>query len=222
MAEPGKVMLYARKQEIVTGCRSRWRGFTMVELLIAIVLIGILTTIATSSMRDWAISNDVNATAGAVESAFDEARQAAISRGRPVVMRPGSFTGSGLAVDSNQGWEQGFVFFTNISDASGTTFAFDTGDEELGVVQPPARSWIVVKNGKVNAAQILFLPNGMSGFASTNSQFISGSGTVTVNICGKNGKDYYIKTLTVTSTGASSLSGKDLYGQNTIPDECKK
>ena len=94
MAEPGKVMLYTRKQRGFACYRLRSRGFTMVELLITIVLIGILTTIATSMMRDWAVSNDVNATAAAVESAFDQARQAAVSRGRPVLMMPRAITGN--------------------------------------------------------------------------------------------------------------------------------
>ena len=89
-----------------------------------------------------------------------------------------------------------------------------------------AKCRITVKNGSAVADMVIFLPNGMSGFVSTRNQFIQAEKNgkvkdVIVNICGRNGKDYYVKTLTVSSTGASSVNSKDSYGQATPPSECQ-
>ena len=114
-----------------------------------------------------------------------------------------------------------------VSIGYSTTFGtFDSGDEQLGVVQQPTRSRITVKNDSAVADMVIFLPNGMSGFVSTRNQFIQPEKNgkvkdVIVNICGRNGKDYYVKTFTVSSTGASSVNSKDSYGQATPPSECQ-
>lgn len=203
MAEPGKVMLYTRKQKGFAGYRLRSRGFTMVELLITIVLIGILTTIATSMMRDWAVSNDTNATAAAVESAFEQSRQAAVSRGRPVVMMPRMFSGNR--------WLS-IVYFVDV-DMNGT---LSNSDEILGEVAGSQRSTMDFGG----AASVLFLPNGMSGTASADNRFIAGNGEVVVTVCGRNGKDYYRREMTFSTTGNMTADNKDLYGQATPPTAC--
>ena len=208
MAEPGKVMLYARKQRGFACYRLRSRGFTMVELLITIVLIGILTTIATSMMRDWAVSNDVNATAAAVESAFDQARQAAVSRGRPVLMMPRAITGNR--------WK-GIVYFVD-TDMDG---ALTDNDEVLGEIAESQRSTVDVDG----ADAIIFLPNGMSGSASADYRFIDltdngNFGHIEVTVCGRNGKDYYRRLMTFTTTGSMSLQSQDFSGQANPPAAC--
>ena len=204
MAEPGKVMLYTRKQRGFAGYRLRSRGFTMVELLITIVLIGILTTIATSMMRDWAVSNDTNATAAAVESAFEQSRQAAVSRGRPVVMMPRMFSGNR--------WLS-IVYFVDV-DMNGT---LSNSDEILGEVAGSQRSTMDFGG----AASVLFLPNGMSGTASADNRFIAdGSGEVVVTVCGRNSNDYYRRIMTFTTTGNMELQSQDLSGQATPPAGC--
>lgn len=204
MAEPGKVMLYTRKQKGFAGYRLRSRGFTMVELLITIVLIGILTTIATSMMRDWAVSNDTNATAAAVESAFEQSRQAAVSRGRPVLMMPRASNGNR--------W-RGIVYFVD-TDMDG---ALANSDEILGEVAESQRS--TVDFGGADA--VLFLPNGMSGTASADNRFIAnGSGEVAVTVCGRNGRDYYQRVMNFSTTGNMNAQNQDLYGQANPPAGC--
>ena len=207
MAEPGKVMLYTRKRGGFSCYRLRSRGFTMVELLITIVLIGILTTIATSMMRDWAVSNDANATAAAVESAFEQARQAAVSRGRSVLMQP-------RVKKNNENRWKGIVFFIDTGTA---TAKLDAGDEILGEVAESDRSTVDFGG----ADSVIFLPNGMSGKGSSGDRFISAAdGTVKVTVCGRNGKDYYQRVMTFSTTGNLESENKDLYGQVTPPTGC--
>ena len=211
MAEPGKVMLYTRKRDGFASYRLRSRGFTMVELLITIVLIGILTTIATSMMRDWAVSNDTNATAAALESAFEQARQAAVSRGRPVIMQP-------RAVNGNR-W-RGIVYFVD-NNADGQ---LDANDEVLGEVAESQRS--TLNFGGVNAVNaVIFLPNGMSGTASDDNRFIDmtvagNNGRVVVTVCGRNGSDYYLRRRTFNTTGNMTVDNQDLSGQANPPAGC--
>ncbi len=210
MAEPGKVMLYTRKQRGFACYRLRSRGFTMVELLITIVLIGILTTIATSTMRDWAVSNDANATAAAIQSAFEQARQAAVSRGRPVLMMPRATINTGTR------W-RGIVYFVD-TDMDG---ALTDNDEVLGEIAESQRSTVDVDG----ADAIIFLPNGMSGSASADYRFIDLTdngyfGHIEVTVCGRNGKDYYRRLMTFTTTGSMSLQSQDFSGQANPPAAC--
>ena len=215
MAEPGKVMLYTRKQRgFACYRRLRSRGFTMVELLITIVLIGILTTIATSTMRDWAVSNDTSATAAAVESAFEQARQAAVSRGRPVLMMP--------RVKDGKRWK-GIVYFVD-TGAGGVPDGNLTDDDEiLGEVAESQRSTVDFDE---DVTAVLFLPNGMSGTASKdNNRYIDTSaaahrGRVEVVVCGRNGKDYYRREMTFSTAGNMTAKSEDLFGQVTPPAGC--
>lgn len=58
------------------------RGFTIIELIIVIVIIGILTTIAVPSMREWALEGQVETKAAEVRNLFELVRTKATAMGK--------------------------------------------------------------------------------------------------------------------------------------------
>lgn len=58
------------------------RGFTIIELIIVIVIIGILTTIAVPSMREWALEGQIETKAAEVRNLFELVRTKATAMGK--------------------------------------------------------------------------------------------------------------------------------------------
>ena len=64
------------------------RGFTLIELVIAIVMIAILTSIAFPSMRSFIVRNRVRDAATDILIALNQTRSEALKRNVNVVLRP--------------------------------------------------------------------------------------------------------------------------------------
>ena len=58
------------------------RGFTIIELIIVIVIIGILTTIAVPSMREWALEGQIETKAAEVRNLFELVRTKSTAMGK--------------------------------------------------------------------------------------------------------------------------------------------
>lgn len=80
------------------------RGFTIIELIIVIVIIGILTTIAVPSMREWALEGQIETKAAEVRNLFELVRTKATAMGKV-----------GYVVGTNNVQNNNPVDFTNIS-----------------------------------------------------------------------------------------------------------
>ena len=69
------------KQKRIRNSRLA-RGFTIIELIIVIVIIGILTTIAVPSMREWALEGQIETKAAEVRNLFELVRTKATAMGK--------------------------------------------------------------------------------------------------------------------------------------------
>jgi prepilin-type N-terminal cleavage/methylation domain-containing protein len=89
------------------------KGFTIVELIIVIVIIGILTTIATPLMNDWARETRVKTSADDFVAFLDQARNATYQTSSPVVVQP----------VQNNDWNNGFQACVGNCNNDGNTVA---------------------------------------------------------------------------------------------------
>lgn len=69
---------------------QRQRGFTLIELLVTLVVVGILTTLAMPSMRDFLQNSRISSSAGNLVAALNQARAHAIARGFTVQVSAGA------------------------------------------------------------------------------------------------------------------------------------
>lgn len=87
----------------------KYRGFTLVELMIVLLLLAVVATIGVPSFAQLMRSNQLTSHANGVLSALQLARSEAAARGVPVAVC-GSNNGSSC---TNNGWGSGWIVFRN-------------------------------------------------------------------------------------------------------------
>ncbi len=198
----------------VTGCKKDCRlnfvshGFTILELMITIVIIGILTTVSIPSMRDWVVSNRVKSKADDIVSLFDMARTSAIEMGKPVYLSGRSTNNDNLFVSPHWDFEVASFVDTNQNGA------FDNG-EELGFISAQKTSISLVPGLNNANFGVVFLPNGMSGYtAGAGNRFIQDRNDVVINVCAENGNVFTVATININVTGVVNINTNDAQDNN--------
>lgn len=133
------------------------RGFTIIELIIVIVIIGILTTIAVPSMREWALEGQIETKAAEVRNLFELVRTKATAMGKVGYVVGTNNVQVGLSSNNNP------VDFTNASPRVIMAYVdinqnstFDSDDEIVALVDM----------GRVQShlcGTFAVLPSGISG-----------------------------------------------------------
>lgn len=85
------------------------RGFTLIELMVAIMVLGILLGVAVPSFRDAALSSRLTAYANDLVASAQIARSEAIKRNAAVTL---CASAGGAACDEGGGWEVGWIVLT--------------------------------------------------------------------------------------------------------------
>ena len=125
--------------------RIRQGGFTIIELMITIAVLGVLLALAVPNMRDLVIRNRLTTRTNALVAAMQLARSEAIKRGVPITV---------LSISGNTNWAvQGWAVGLNLNNDS--DFA-DAGEVEF------RREDAVTGNSTLtgSVAAIQFFPNG--------------------------------------------------------------
>lgn len=137
--------------------RAAQAGFTMVELLTVLAILGILIAIATPSMTQFIADWRVNSAVNSLSRDFRAARSEAIKRSRPVVICKANANYDGCASGGDD-WVQGWlVFVDNKVDGN---FKAAEGDELIATQRklPGIASFVT---GSGTAVKFTLVPNGL-------------------------------------------------------------
>ncbi len=112
-------------------------GFTLIDIMIALLLVAIVLTVGVPSLRDFIHNNQAASETNALLAAFNSARGAAVTRGVPVAVCASSNGTSCLASSGCTGatggtdWAGGWLIFTD--NPGGTACVKDGSDVVLHV-----------------------------------------------------------------------------------------
>ncbi len=145
------------------------RGFTVLELLVALAIVAVLAALATPSFRDYLLNQKLRAAAVRLASDLRWARQSAVGRGGRVVVCPGN---ENAGCRDTPDWGSGWIVF---HDRNGDR-SLSTDEEILRITQ--ALSNISARSATARS-QLNFYPNGTA----------PGS-NLTIRLCDARGPDH--------------------------------
>ena len=145
------------------GSRAAQAGFTMVELLTVLAILGILIAIATPSMTQFIADWRVNSAVNSMSRDFRAARAEAIKRSRPVVICRGNAALTACANGTE--WKGGWLMFVD-NNFNGS---YNSAGDELVTKQnalPGIGSFV-----QGSAGSFTFLPSGLMRRNGSNARF---------------------------------------------------
>ncbi len=165
------------------------KGFTLIEMMVAIGIACILMMMAIPTMRDWQQEQDLAAKVEAVISELDMARTSAQQMNKMVSIRP---------LDGS--WNKGFQVFVNDSfGADPTTVADSDLLSQFDTIDDKIRLEVLDTAGGNAAGNIRFLPNGMSGLVAVGKT--SASGDAVIGLCRVIGGKVHTWRITMRTSG---------------------
>ena len=173
------------------------KGFTLLELIIIIAILGITTALAVPGLREMISNNRIQSNASDFVAALQFAKAEAVARVNPVTLCK-SANLTDCAADGD--WQQGWIVFSD-----------DNGDAVVGADDE------VLLNHEALNANITF--GGTAGV--TNSITLRQSGTSSITtvevliICDDRGFDRNSRGILITITGRGSVMNAADTGQTT-------
>lgn len=148
--------------------KNRQAGVTLIELMTALGILGILAAIAVPSFREYTRNARVQAASNDLFTSLSLARSESLRRGQPVAVCS-SIDGETCADSDN--WATGFILFNDNGAIAGEI----DGDEE--VLQAwPAYPAEVVMVADAGITSIRYMPTGMIDAAGTETFSVSTTG----------------------------------------------
>lgn len=108
------------------------RGFTLVEMFIALVALSILLSVSLPSFRDTVEDVNTNARVKELITSLSLARSEAVKRGENIHVCAANNAGTDCAAGQ---WSLGWIVFEDVNgDADGSAGSIDAGDDVIRVV----------------------------------------------------------------------------------------
>ena len=142
---------------------EKQNGFTLIEAIVVMVIIGVLATIAFPAFRSFTTSSQVNSAANDLVSALNLARSEAVTRSTPVSVCKRNAAGTGCVTTGH--WNQGWIVFTDVNRNG----AVDAGDEIIRVYSAQAGGTTMTGGSSV-ANFINYAPTGFANITGTDAQ----------------------------------------------------
>lgn len=108
------------------GLASRHRGFTLIEMLVTLTVLGVLAAVAVPSFQNAFLSNRLAAFSNTFTASAQLARSEAIKRNAKVQMCRSS---NGTSCATSGGWQQGWIVFSDNGAGANAGNGVLDGDE---------------------------------------------------------------------------------------------
>ncbi len=143
---------------------SRARGLTLVELLIAVAVLAILTTLALPTFNHLIARNTMAGSLNLFLAQLHLARSAAVARETHITLCPSA---SGRSCDDDhQNWQGGYLVFENTNK----NHQLDPGEVIISYEMATSEK-IKIQSSSRHRNRITFLPQGRSWFSNTSIRF---------------------------------------------------
>jgi len=195
-APRGSILPPARTSGVAAITATRPRGFSVIELMVAMAVAVVLAAIAVPSFSALSARNDLATATNATRGALLAARQAAVTQGRPVALCAGS-PAAGCTGD----WSAGRWLVFRDADHGGD---LDDGEAVLQSGQLPDGAR-VDGNGPLRTA-LVYVPVGHAEWAG------GGFGAGRLRVCVEHDINPNARELVISASGRVRLESRDLDG----------
>jgi type IV fimbrial biogenesis protein FimT len=130
-------------------------GFTLLELMVAVAVLGILLGVGVPAFREMMAANRLTSMVNEIVTAFTVARSEARKRGIPVTLCAANAQQDGC--EDTAEWNDGWIVFT---DDIGTPGVVDDDDEVLQVFPAPPAGFAVTATLPTTMSYVRFQRSG--------------------------------------------------------------
>ncbi len=141
------------------------KGFTLLELIIIVAIIGLTTAFAAPGLSDMIKNNRISGSANDFVAAMQYAKAEAASRVNPVTLCQRNALGTGCVADG--GWQQGWIVFTDFDGSQNVN-----GDDEVLMRHEALHAQITFGGTGNMSTAVTYNPSGTTTITTTEEMIL--------------------------------------------------